>query len=374
MPNKKSKSSASRGRTAASSSSATPSQQLASSSSSSAPAAQSEEFKAKNARAKALIMSTLAPGSEPWKIAESLELASDIWKALEEKYAPKERGSGSGGVTNTNTGTSSGKTGVASRSNTADGGDKKEIHKKLPPPPVSSSDFIGDWVEGKPLDKYLDLYKSDILAKAKSDLGKVIATANVKLGAQSPHNIRPDQLPVPDNAFVLARLKELLAMKQAPGFPQSGLPTNLKTAHSTPQAVPKAAPSPRPAPPAPSAPSTESASPAQPAQPAQPAPPTLSAPPPPPQTHSPQWIASPVRHDSYLSESQALTFASGDLERKKQIQAAATKVLMQKLPTRDLRFLWALLYGGDDAPWPGSWSTVIPGVTQAAAQLKDLKV
>ncbi|KAL2395264.1 hypothetical protein ABEF93_002895 [Exophiala dermatitidis] len=370
MPNKKSKSSASKGRTAASSSSATPSQPLASSSSSSAPAAQSEEFKAKNARAKALIMSTLAPGSEPWKIAESLELASDIWKALEEKYAPKERGSGSGGVTNTNTGPSSGKTGVASRSNTADGGDKKEINKKLPPPPVSSSDFIGDWVEGKPLDKYLDLYKSDILAKAKSDLGKVIATANVKLGAQSPHNIRPDQLPVPDNAFVLARLKELLAMKQAPGYPLSGLPTNVKTAHSAPQAVPKAAPSPRPAPPAQSAPSTESAPPAPPAQSTVT---TLSAPPPPPQTHSPQWIASPVRHDSYLSESQALTFASGDLERKKQIQAAATKVLMQKLPTRDLRFLWALLYGGDDAPWPGSWSTVIPGVTQAAAQLKDLK-
>ncbi|KAL2414687.1 hypothetical protein ABEF95_001649 [Exophiala dermatitidis] len=368
MPNKKSKSSASKGRTAGPSSSIAPSQPVASSSSSSAPAAQSEEFKAKNARAKALIMSTLAPGSEPWKIAESLELASDIWKALEEKYAPKERGSGSGGVTNTKSGTSSGKTGVASRSNTADGGDKKEINKKLPPPPVSSSDFIGDWVEGKPLDKYLDLYKSDILAKAKSDLGKVIATANVKLGAQSTHNIRPDQLPVPDNAFVLAKLKELLAMKQAPGYPKSELPTNLKTAHSTPQGVPKAALSPRPAPPAPSAPSTESATPAQPAI------PTLSAPPVPPPTHSPQWIASPVRHDSYLSERQALSFASGDLERKKQIQAAATKVLMQKLPTRDLRFLWALLYGGDDAPWPGSWSTVIPGVTQAAAQLKDLKV
>lgn len=33
-------------------------------------------------------MSTLVPGSEPWQIAEPLEYAADIWKALEEKYGP----------------------------------------------------------------------------------------------------------------------------------------------------------------------------------------------------------------------------------------------------------------------------------------------
>ena len=48
-----------------------------------------DEWATKNARAKAIIMSTLVPGSEAWKIAEPLEYASDIWKALEEKYGPK---------------------------------------------------------------------------------------------------------------------------------------------------------------------------------------------------------------------------------------------------------------------------------------------
>ena len=48
------------------------------------------EWTTKNARAKAIIMSTLVPGSEAWKIAEPLEYASDIWKALEEKYGPKD--------------------------------------------------------------------------------------------------------------------------------------------------------------------------------------------------------------------------------------------------------------------------------------------
>ena len=49
-----------------------------------------DEWTTKNARAKAIIMSTLVPGSEAWKIAEPLEYASDIWKALEEKYGPKD--------------------------------------------------------------------------------------------------------------------------------------------------------------------------------------------------------------------------------------------------------------------------------------------
>ena len=48
-----------------------------------------DEWITKNAQAKALIMSTLVPGSEAWRIAEPLEYASDIWKALEAKYGPK---------------------------------------------------------------------------------------------------------------------------------------------------------------------------------------------------------------------------------------------------------------------------------------------
>lgn len=49
----------------------------------------SEEFKAKNARARELILATIEPDSEAYRIASSYELASDIWKALEARYAPK---------------------------------------------------------------------------------------------------------------------------------------------------------------------------------------------------------------------------------------------------------------------------------------------
>lgn len=48
------------------------------------------EWSIKNARAKAIIMSTLVRGSEAWKIAEPLEYASDIWEALEKKYGPRD--------------------------------------------------------------------------------------------------------------------------------------------------------------------------------------------------------------------------------------------------------------------------------------------
>ncbi|EXJ95090.1 hypothetical protein A1O1_00208 [Capronia coronata CBS 617.96] len=308
MPNKKSKSSGSKGRAPASGTPQIPASDSPTQTKVPAPtttSASTEDFKAKNARAKALIMSTLVPGSEPWKIAEPLELASDIWKALEEKYAPKDGTSRSSGKKNT-------------------GARDKNENEKKPSSSVSSSDFMGDWVEGKPLDKYLDLYKSDILAKAKSDLG----IANVEAIPHTPKSMK--QLPIPDH--VLDEMRAAL-FPNGPPEPPKPRATTVPPA-STPAAAPSAVSS----------------------------------------TTSSQWVASPVRHDSYLSESQALAFASYDLERKKQIQVAATKVLMQKLPTRDLRLLWAVLYGGDDSPWPGSWSTVIPGVTQAAAQLKDFEV
>lgn len=75
------------------------------------------EWLEKNAHAKAIIMSTLIPGSEPWKIAEPLEYASDIWKALEDRYAPKNDPEGNR---------------------------------------LERADFVNDWVEGRDMEKYRD--------------------------------------------------------------------------------------------------------------------------------------------------------------------------------------------------------------------------
>lgn len=296
MPNKKSKSNVPKGKAQAPSSSEA--QQAPSSAGRNdalpnallPPPNPTEDFWAKNARAKALIMSTLVPGSEPWKIAEPLELASDIWKALEDKYAPKDRktkGSGDSSKAGNSTGT---------------GADKSDEHSSGTKSPAS--DFIGDWVEGKPMDKYLEMYK-DRLAKAQS----AIARANAKDAETKP-------MAPPSNVSALAEQvrKELEAADLA-GAAQASRQSQPPPASSAAAAI------------------------------------------------SYRWRATPVKHDSYLSEGQALAFAQNDVERKKQIQAAATKVLMQKLPTRDLRLLWAVLYGGVSAPWPGSFSPVIPGVT-----------
>ncbi len=77
----------------------------------------SADWLEKNAHAKAIIMSTLIPGSEPWKIAEPLEYAADIWKALEDRYAPKNDPEGNR---------------------------------------LERADFVNDWVEGRDMDKYRD--------------------------------------------------------------------------------------------------------------------------------------------------------------------------------------------------------------------------
>lgn len=77
----------------------------------------SADWLEKNAHAKAIIMSTLIPGSEPWKIAEPLEYAGDIWKALEDRYAPKNDTQGNR---------------------------------------VERADFVNDWVDGKEMEKYRD--------------------------------------------------------------------------------------------------------------------------------------------------------------------------------------------------------------------------
>ncbi|EXJ90073.1 hypothetical protein A1O3_03141 [Capronia epimyces CBS 606.96] len=286
MPTRKSKSSASKGK--ATTASAVPSYTIVSNPRGlprleDGPPLAGEEFMAKNARAKALIMSTLVPGSEPWKIAEPLELASDVWKALEEKYAPRD----------------------------ASGKKISQTQTK------SESNFIDDWVEGRPLDKYLDYYKSDILVKAKSNFGK----SNVKVKSLTPKPT--DKSSMQDH--VLEDVRSVL------------FPTETAEQH--------------PKPPAPTGPSASVAS-----ADAAAAPPLRS-----------RWVARPVPHEEYFSEEQGSIFASHDLGRKKQVQNAITKVMMQKLPNRDLRLLWAVLYGGEDAIWPGSLSTVILGVTHDVA-------
>ncbi|KIX07328.1 uncharacterized protein Z518_01981 [Rhinocladiella mackenziei CBS 650.93] len=282
MPTKKSKANATKGKvsTPSTSTQATKSTPPApTKSSSSWPPLPSlstlDDFGVQNARAKALIMSTLVPGSEPWKIAERLELASDIWKALENKYVPMN-GSKRAGLSKTNNETGE------------EGND------------LSSSDFIGDWVEGKPMDKYLEMYKTKKKVKDRDE------NSRVGLAASTP---REDNLhrasPVPERVRCGDKHE------------------NQKAAR--PGATPKS---------------------------------------------SALWRATPVNHGSYLSEGQAWAFASYDVERKKQIQVAATKAMMRKLPTRDLRFLWAILYGGENAPWPGSWSVVIPKITTGSPSFR----
>lgn len=48
------------------------------------------DWEAENARCREIIMNTLIPGSEPWKIAEQFEKANDIWKALNDRYGSKD--------------------------------------------------------------------------------------------------------------------------------------------------------------------------------------------------------------------------------------------------------------------------------------------
>lgn len=246
------------------------------------PPSSSEDFWTKNARAKALIMSTLVPGSEPWKIAEPLELASDIWKALEDKYAPKDNKS------------------RLDVKGIIDAARKSEPGCVETSPRRASSDFIGDWVEGKPMDKYLDMYRSSKRAPLPGS------------GPVDPASaVHASQKAVEVAAAVLSQRLPAAASNATPDE-HVALPDPSEVVAGT------------------------------------------------------SWRATPVVHDSYLTEHQALAFAQYDVERKKQIQVAATKVLMQKLPTRDLRFLWAILYGGENAPWPGSSSAIIPGVTVSA--------
>ncbi|KAK5446745.1 hypothetical protein LTS15_009678 [Exophiala xenobiotica] len=252
-----------------------------------------EEFWTKNSHAKALIMSTLVPGTEPYKIAESHKLATDIWKELQAKYAPAKKFLGSG------------KGQIAADSLQA------------------SRDFIGDWVEGKPLDKYIDMYNRDM---ARTDDQQKPQTQAAPTGQQTQQNRTAP--PVDGQGLghegAQARAKQEEEDALSTSVEPSQQPLRQSSGLAPRDKDPAAA----------------------------------------------HWKPSPVKHDSFLSEYQALAFAGGDVQRKRQIQLAATKVLMQKLPTRDLRFLWAVMYGGDNTPWPGSLSVVIPGVTTVARRFE----
>lgn len=295
----------------------------------------SDDFWTKNARAKALIMSTLVPGSEAWNIAEPIELPSNIMRALEEKYAPKDangrplRGKDLAAWDKENRG-------------------KEQNTKSGVPPPSdvpaesyddpTSSNFIGDFVSGRPMDKYLNVYKDKLEGSIASGQLKESPIATLKdlhkasIGSSLAHIAqtgRDELKPHPD---------------LPPVTPFSQLQHPLQpSALSQPRYEVEA-----------DLPIPESFD--LPPQPEASIPSTLLF-------LSSRGKRQPIEHDSYLSEYQATVFAQNDLDRKKQMQVAVSKSLMQNLPIRELRFLWAVLYGGENAPWPGSFSAVIPGVT-----------
>lgn len=298
-----------------------------------------DDFQRKNARAKSLIMAGLVPGSESYKMAESHELALDSWKALQEKYAPDHR--------------------VAAFSARA---------------PLALEalrlDFLADWIEGKSLDQYTERYvdlcktyqQGEPLAKqlttltdgqqqngVSRDVAAQDGRDGVSRGAAATHT-RGGVLH--DAAAAEPKRRGVSYDAATPTDPKLG---SGREAHSPQQSQAVTAPrgrqqehhhqhQPLPQPPAAAAAAK----------------PTLLP-----------WRPKPVKHGSYLSEAQALSFAAGDAQRQTQVQLATAKVLMRKLPTRDLRFLWAVLYGGEDAPWPGSFSVFIPGVTIGISHFRD---
>jgi len=184
-------------------------------------AQEAEEWRAKNARAKAIIMSTLIPGSEPWKIAEPLELASDIWKALEDRYAPKKDGEA---------------------------------------PRTERSDFVSEWVEGKSLEKYKTGVRS----------------------AQMLTNFPADALVPEYNTALTTEEREAAIRKRG----ERAVQVNRLDSH---------------------------------------------------------WEAEQV-----VTEEDKKREEEKKEQHRKVAQAAAAKVLIDHMPNRDQRFLWALLHGGKE--------------------------
>ncbi|OAP64437.1 hypothetical protein AYL99_00409 [Fonsecaea erecta] len=466
MPNKKSKPNASKGK-----SPAHPSAAAKAAASAPAPAVEettpyvpltlprpsiTDDFWTKNARAKALILSTLVPGSEAWKIAEPIEIASDIWRALEDYFTPMrlkarakqpkqakqansaDAGSAGGGPAGSEVATAFGAgaaltaatvsaTGHVPRA-ASDTTISKSEAKTANGKPSSFNNSSSGSVAGKSVekaDKKMDTPKDRPPTPPRTEATSSGPSDRVPLKAEDNHTRSISQGPddVPDDVVrsiqqqqmfvdqLRAHLKvaidggnppgsgidstlaasnealvqldmQLQLYKSRPELAQAkakaqgqGAPPNLGQSQAKAEAgaqAPVEARSPVEDQPQRKAEApAEAQVPAQPAisQPSTPAVPRLST-----LTPSGRWKAHPVKHDSYLSEENALAFAQGFQDRKKQIQAAATKVLMQKLPTRDMRLLWAVLYGGEDAPWPGSCSAIIPGVTTMQWQNKSYEL
>jgi hypothetical protein len=278
----------------------------------------SEDFWTKNARAKALIMSTLVPGSEAWKIAEPLELASEIMAALEEKYAPKDV---------------NGKPlrGKELAAWDREYGRGKENRRQ------ASLDSRGVSDDTSALTASEDAGRDQPASKDRHERQHGLAQVNgldepregAKLSGQksaidvssSPRDrsgslrSADHDLPIPET-FDLAGQDEAKAHDHAPAL--STLATTTKAALPPPQA------------------------------------------------------RSYFTHDSYLSEHQASIFLNHDIERKAEVQDALAKALMQKLPNRDARLLWAIMYGGEEAPWPGSSLAVIPGVSEQGSMARAI--
>jgi hypothetical protein len=225
-------------------------------------------------------MSTLIPGSEPWSIAEPLELASDIWRALEEKYAPKE--------VEKNVGGSGGGSGGRSveRINGGGGGGLDE-------------DVGSQGKQHGSEDGNADGNLNDTLAGntqgSGSGTGAGTGTDFLSSWINGKTAAQPQPSPTATNDTTLDK-PGLDPSSHQTVKPPSGPPPNLTTGNNTDINSAKIQPT------------------------------TLAQ-------------LEEMIHD--------------DPSRAK-LQAAATKMLMQKLPTRDMRFLWAVLYGGDNAPWPGT--------------------
>ncbi|KIW31181.1 uncharacterized protein PV07_02849 [Cladophialophora immunda] len=442
-----------------------------------------DDFWTKNARAKALILSTLVPGSEAWKIAEPIEIASDIWRALENYFTPmrlKARAK-QASVANPSSAIPGATAGASSVTDAGAGASKSEVELVNGKPSSSTNSTSGSAAKKslEKVDKSIDLPKNKppkqqqqegttssgpsgqapsnaehtrkepqtfdlktfdlenfdpetfdytLIVDEVEKAERALAEIKAEVQAERHGRVEPDP---EEQAKFQARIESLAQLRteirawsaeqaqlkaegrhpsqipcqcdapgegnsvvnaQAPVTAQARGQAQLQSqVEDQPKAQPKA-PAPAPTqpksqPPAPARPKTQAPAPAPapapasapapaptdgqaaPSQPAAPAIPRLST-----LTPSGRWKAHPVKHDSYLSEHQALVFAQDDQDRKKQIQVAATKVLMQKLPTRDLRLLWAVLYGGEEAPWPGSCSAIIPGVTTLQWQNKSYEM
>ncbi|OAL39054.1 hypothetical protein AYO20_01805 [Fonsecaea nubica] len=386
MPNKKSKPNASKGK-----SPAQPSGQAKATTSAPAPAVQepapyipltlpkpdaNDDFWIKNARAKALILSTLVPGSEAWKVAEPVEIASDIWRALEDHFTTKRPNARAkqGG-----SGETSGNSAVFGADASASKSEVDLVNGKASSSTSSSSGPIAK----KPLEN-MDKPSIPQLDGTAASGPSTQAPSHAEHTRNSADLANKLEKGNKSSAVIKAQLEETVLAQnrsdvQGPVQPQvqSELPSQSRSQNQA--QAPSGSQTPGQAK-ATVDTKAQAQAPAQaegqtqPAAPTQPSPPEQSIPRLSTLTPPGRWTAQPVKHDSYLSEHQALVFAQDDPDRKKQIQVAATKVLMQKLPTRDMRLLWAVLYGGEDAPWPGSCSAVIPGVTTLRWQNKSYEM